>query len=149
MSVGLILNLLNELNKIILCEPLASITLFYLMSSIDLVLNLHKYNILFITYSKRERFTAKMSSFHWRTYSVTLTLARFNAIFIYDANDITSKCYYTSVISFLLHGFITLLCCSLYDKYIYSLGQIVFFGCWWCELYCVSILKKDDALKQS
>jgi hypothetical protein len=46
MSVGVILNLLNELNKIILCEPLASIILLYSMSSINLVLNLHKYNIL-------------------------------------------------------------------------------------------------------
>jgi hypothetical protein len=52
MSVGLILNLLNELNKIILCEPLASIILFYSTSSINLVLNLHEYNILFITYVK-------------------------------------------------------------------------------------------------
>jgi hypothetical protein len=35
MSVGLILNLLNELNKIILCEPLASKILFYSTSSIN------------------------------------------------------------------------------------------------------------------
>jgi hypothetical protein len=51
MSVGLILNLLNELDKII-WEPLGSIILFYLTSSINLVLNLHKYEILFITYLK-------------------------------------------------------------------------------------------------
>jgi hypothetical protein len=51
MSLGLILNLLNELNKIILCEPLANIeeNRFYSTSSINLVLNLHEYNILFIT----------------------------------------------------------------------------------------------------
>jgi hypothetical protein len=45
-----------------------------------------------------------------------LTLARFNAMFIYSANDVTSKCYYTSVISFLLNGFITLLRRVLCDK---------------------------------
>jgi hypothetical protein len=50
MGVCLILNLLNQLNKIILCEPMASITLFYSMTSINLVLNRHDYNILFITY---------------------------------------------------------------------------------------------------
>jgi hypothetical protein len=43
--------------------------------------------------------------FHWHAYNVTLTLARFNAMFMYDANDVTLKCYYTSVISFLLNGF--------------------------------------------
>jgi hypothetical protein len=48
MSVGSILNLLNELNKIILREPLASKILFSSMISINLVMNLHKYNILFI-----------------------------------------------------------------------------------------------------
>ena len=49
MSVGLILNLLNELNKSILCEPLASI-LFYSTSSINLVMNLHEFNVLFIDF---------------------------------------------------------------------------------------------------
>ena len=34
MSVGLILNLLNELNKSILWEPLASIILFYSTSEL-------------------------------------------------------------------------------------------------------------------
>jgi hypothetical protein len=63
MSVGLILNLLNELNKIILCEPLSSIILFYSTNSINLELNLHEFNILFITYSKRERFAVKTSLF--------------------------------------------------------------------------------------
>jgi hypothetical protein len=51
MSVGLILNLLNNLNKIIFYNPLAKIILFYSTSSINLVLNLHKYDILFITYT--------------------------------------------------------------------------------------------------
>jgi hypothetical protein len=46
-EVSSILILLNELNKVILCE--ASI-LFYSTSSINLVLDLHEYNILFITY---------------------------------------------------------------------------------------------------
>ena len=54
MSVGLMLNALNEMNKSILCEPLAIIILFYSTSSINLVMNLHEINILFITYpSKR------------------------------------------------------------------------------------------------
>ena len=53
MSVGLILNLLNELNKSILCEPQMSIILFYSTSSINFVMNLHKFNILFITYPKK------------------------------------------------------------------------------------------------
>jgi hypothetical protein len=42
MSVSSILNLLHELNKIILCKPLASI-LLYLTSSINSVLNLHEF----------------------------------------------------------------------------------------------------------
>jgi hypothetical protein len=47
------LSLTNKTSlKIILCEPLASIILFYPTSSINLVLNLHEYNILFITYIK-------------------------------------------------------------------------------------------------
>jgi hypothetical protein len=50
MSVSLILNLLNELNEIILCEPQASIIVFYSTSAINLVLNLHEFNILFIIY---------------------------------------------------------------------------------------------------
>jgi hypothetical protein len=53
MSVDLILNLLNELNTIILCEPLASIMLFYSTSLMHLALNLDEYNILlFVTYIK-------------------------------------------------------------------------------------------------
>ena len=38
MSVGLILNLLNELNKSILCEPLVSIILFYSCIKNDITL---------------------------------------------------------------------------------------------------------------
>jgi hypothetical protein len=52
MSVSSILNLLNEVNKIILCEPLASMILFYSTSSINSAMNLHEFNILFITYQK-------------------------------------------------------------------------------------------------
>jgi hypothetical protein len=50
MSVSAILNILHKLNKIILCEPLASIILFHITCSINSVMNLHEYNILFITY---------------------------------------------------------------------------------------------------
>ena len=53
MSIGLILNLLNKLNKRILCEPLTSMTLFYSTSSINLVMNLHEFDILFITCTKK------------------------------------------------------------------------------------------------
>ena len=44
MSVGLVLKLLNELTKsILICKPLASRILLYTMSSIFLVMNLHKF----------------------------------------------------------------------------------------------------------
>ena len=49
MSVALTLNFLNELNNSILCEPLASIILFYSTCSIKSVIDLHEFNILFIT----------------------------------------------------------------------------------------------------
>ena len=53
MSVGLILNLLNYLIKVLFCEPLTSIKLFYSPSSINLVLNLYEFNILFVTYPQK------------------------------------------------------------------------------------------------
>jgi hypothetical protein len=37
-------------------------------------------------------------------------------MFLHSTNDVTSKCYYTSVISFLLNGFITFLRRGLCDK---------------------------------
>jgi hypothetical protein len=52
MSVSSMLNLLHELNKIILCKPLASKIIFSSTSSINSVMNLHEFNILFITYQK-------------------------------------------------------------------------------------------------
>jgi hypothetical protein len=52
MSVGPILNLLDDLDTVILCEPLASKILSYSTSSINSVINLHEYNILFITCPK-------------------------------------------------------------------------------------------------
>jgi hypothetical protein len=63
MSVSSILNLLHELNKIILCEPLGSIILFYSTNVINSVMNLHVFNILFITYPKRRLFKVKYESF--------------------------------------------------------------------------------------
>ena len=63
MSVGLILNLPNELNKFKVCEPLASIICFYSTSSINLVLNLQEFNILFITYPLKRTFNCKKRSF--------------------------------------------------------------------------------------
>jgi hypothetical protein len=53
MNVSLILIFLSNLDIIILCEPLASKTLFYPTSSINLRMNLHECNILFITYQKQ------------------------------------------------------------------------------------------------
>ena len=73
MSVSLILNLLNELNKSVLWESLTSITLFYSMSSINLVMNLHKFNILFITYSQKELLIEKKITFQRHAYNVILT----------------------------------------------------------------------------
>ena len=63
MSVGLILYLLNELNKNILCGPLVSIIFIYSMSSINLVMNLHEFNVLFITYPQIELLIVKKRSF--------------------------------------------------------------------------------------
>ena len=63
MSVGLMLKLLNELNKSILCEPLARIILFYLTSLINSVMNLHEFNILFITHPKKELLIVKNDHF--------------------------------------------------------------------------------------
>ena len=92
MSVGLILNLLNKLNKSILCEPLASI-LFYSTSSINLVMNLHKFNILFITYFQNELLIVKNDHISPTPHNVTRV---FDTVF-YSANDVTSKCYYTYI----------------------------------------------------
>ena len=63
MSAGVILSLLNEFNKSVLCEPLASIILFYSKSSINLVMNLHEFNILFITYPRKRNINCKKDHF--------------------------------------------------------------------------------------
>ena len=128
-SVGLIHNLLNKLNESILCEPLSECrfnTQFieqakwkYIMRASGedniilfnwfnkLVMNMHIINILFITYRPKENrsfFTEPIM------FSALLTLC------LYSTNDVTSKFYYTSVISFLLNGFITLLRRVLCDE---------------------------------
>ena len=54
MCVGLILILFNKLNKNISRNPLASIILLYSISLINLVKNLHEFNILFITFPQNE-----------------------------------------------------------------------------------------------
>ena len=83
MSVGLILNLLNELNKSILCEPLASMILFYLSSSINLVMNLHKFNILIITYPKRNSKNVKKNIiFHRHAYCIMLMFSALSTLFV-------------------------------------------------------------------
>ena len=63
MSVGLMLDLLNKFNKSLLCEPLASIILFYSTRSINLVTNLYEFNFLFITYPKKEHLIVKIIIF--------------------------------------------------------------------------------------
>jgi hypothetical protein len=45
-------------------------------------------------------------------------------MFLYSANDVTSKFYYTSVILFYLNGFITLLRRGLCDNMFYLLNKI-------------------------
>ena len=91
MSVGLILNLLNELNKCILCEPLVSIISFYSTSSINLVMNLHKFNILFITYPKNNSLIVKKIIFHRHAYYITLIFIALLTLCLYSVNDVTSK----------------------------------------------------------
>ena len=65
-------------------------------------MNLQEFNILFITYFQKELLIVKNDHFS----PTTLT---FLTLCWYSANDVTPKCYYTSVISFLLNGFITLM----------------------------------------
>ena len=105
---------MNKLNKSILCDPLARMVLFYSTSSINLAVNLHEFNILFITYTPKELF---------------LTLC------LYSENDVTSKCYYTSVISFLLNGFITLLLRVICDNLKYYRDMVY--------LYCMNNVEKE------
>jgi hypothetical protein len=57
--------------------------------------------------------------FHWRAFSETLTLARFNAMFVYNENDVTLYCHYNNVKPFILNGFITLLHRDLCYKALY------------------------------
>ena len=58
MSVSLILNLLNELNKSVLCEPLVSIIKFKEFNKITNLL-VHKFNILCITLAQKELIIVK------------------------------------------------------------------------------------------
>jgi hypothetical protein len=84
MSVSSILNLLNELNML-LCEPLASMILFYWTSLLNSVINLHEFNILLITFQKNKTvLSVKKVIFHWRAYTCSITR-------LYYANDVTSK----------------------------------------------------------
>ena len=107
MSVGLILNLMYNLNRRILFQPLANI-LFYSTSSINLVLNLHNFNMLFIKYPQKILLTVKYNHFYWHAENVKIMFSTLFMLFVlHKWCDI--KCYYTSVILFLLNGFITLL----------------------------------------
>ena len=85
-------------------------------------MNLHEFNILFIimittiTYSLKELLIVKKIIFHQHSYYIMLMLSTLLTLCLYSANNITSKYYYTSVISFLLNGFITLLHHVLCDQ---------------------------------
>ena len=76
-------------------------------------MNLHKFNILLITYPQK----SSLVNFYRHAYIVTLMLSALLTIWLYSANDVTLKCYYTSVILFLLNGFITLLHSVLCGKH--------------------------------
>ena len=53
--------------------------------------------------------------------NVTLMFSALLTLCLYSLNDVISKCYYTSVISFLLNGYITLLLHVLCDKVLYHI----------------------------
>jgi hypothetical protein len=63
MNVGSILNLLNELNTIILCESFGEQNIFYLMSSISSIIRLQEYIITFITYPPKKLFKLQKNHF--------------------------------------------------------------------------------------
>ena len=65
-------------------------------------------------------------------FSVLLTL------YLHSANDFTSKCYYTSVILFLLHGFITCLHCVLCDNIPYVFIQYILY--FWSSGYYILVI---------
>ena len=65
----------------------------------------NEFNILFITYSQKELLITKSIIFS----PTRLKCSALLTLILYSANDVTSKCYYTSVTSFLLNCFITLM----------------------------------------
>ena len=68
-----------------------------------------EFDILFITYSQKELLIVKKIIFHRHAYNVTLKFSAVLKLYLYSANGVTSKCYYTSVMPFFLFGFNTLL----------------------------------------
>ena len=84
MSVGFILNLMNKLNKRILCEHFVSIILFYSTSSINLVMNLT--NLIFYlqhTPPKKNPLNYKKRTFfHRHAYNVTQMTSRYTLALI-------------------------------------------------------------------
>ena len=100
-----------------LSESLMTMILFYSSSSIRFSnepTNLHEINILFITYFPKRTLNCKrMITFHRQTCNVTLMFSVLLTLYLHSINGVKSKCYYTivcyytSVISFLLNGFIT------------------------------------------
>ena len=76
---------------------------------------------------QRELLIVKKLSFSFQrhAYYITPMFSTLLTICLYSANDVTSKWSYTSVILFLLHGFITLLHRALCDKIFFRiLSQI-------------------------
>jgi hypothetical protein len=75
MSAGSIMNLLKELNKIIMCEPLASIILLYSTTLINLVMNLYEYIIFYLSCTKNKDCLKWKGISHQCAYSVMLTFS--------------------------------------------------------------------------
>ena len=105
-------------NKIFLCTvtPHGEHNIIYSICSINLEMNLHEFNILLITYHQKELLIIKKDHFHRHTYYITLLLSTLLTLRLYSTDDVTSNWYYTSVISFLLHSFITLMHRVVCDK---------------------------------
>ena len=70
---------------------------------------------------------------------------------LYSINDITSKLYYTSAISFLLHGFITLVHCVSCDKTLKLLIVLkqnpeLKYAIFYYTCICLLILKDESSI---
>ena len=106
------------MNKSILCKPLWSIIFLYSTSSINFYLSHNP---------PKRTLNCNKDHFHRYAYNVMLIFSAFLTLCLYSANDVTSKWYYTSVISFIFHGLITLDSCTVH--YVKVLLYTLIF-CW-------------------